>query len=691
MVRKPFEAPPLKIELTANRMLREAGLDLDRDAWLDGLHFSRYPKLPKGERISDKPLREGNHVIYMGKYIPPSVRERGEVSKPLYDRAFVEAALDLGFSKMWGDGPLRMAICPDFSEFFNGEEDVKRALATDKHKEMIRAVAARLNREGFRSPCPIDVVDLAELPEHRELFEAFRSGVGEDGFFSPNQAFAQGSSDIVSNESTSYDLAEVLHQVVSTAAKDSRFMEHLKECVPPRHRDRPNSHYYVVGEVAIKLWDVLNGRAIQIGADREWKYDRITKNIIGGHYGEVDLSALFSEESLTTAYIDTERNYHKLAQIRRRARTKIGAILGLIGLVSMGGARGAYYLGQENERQHQLSVDEEREAILGQCGWTVEQFNEASEIVLKELTYRYGIRQVGFSDQQKVMLRQDIEDELIARLRDHAYFSSSGQELADFVDRYVKKKKLFLMGMLGVGASQLERPYPDLWAYRDEAIFTLEQGAIASEARTHDIIYDEGSMIPRFQEIGRLAYGARRIPVDRSTEDSPSLWYVCANFSFELDLPESMWDREVSYYGCSTELGLLAAQEYQRVIRRYDILELERREPIFRAALDQEGDFLSESSRNVGRLFNYTDSFGEFDYEIGMTTPHSFTIDRLMSDPIYVGRRRGEKAWSQEVAREAAQRYFDAYYEWGTEFPVQIEVRESSHSSSSFQTLDVAY
>ena len=78
-------------------------------------------------------------------------------------------------------------------------------------------------------------------------------------------------------------------------------------------------------------------------------------------------------------------------------------------------------------------------------------------------------------------------------------------------------------------------------------------------------------------------------------------------------------------------------------------------------------------------------------YEIGMTTTHAFTLDRLMSDPVYVARRRGETVWSQEVAREAAQRYFDSLRAAQTEFPDQIEVRVKPNSASSFQMLDVPY
>ncbi|MBN2306696.1 hypothetical protein JXD20_01810 [Candidatus Peregrinibacteria bacterium] len=420
------------------------------------------------QKIERPQLEAGNHAFYLGKFIPPTTREKiadfmgWERERRIYDKEAILAMIDYGIKHIRGfwygqkgwHSNLQFVIIPALSRIFNDQVDDRRAIPAEEEAEMIRVLA----KKHFRQT-EVLVENAEEAPLHKDLFKTLKQAK-ESGELDIEGALGGLEDLTLSAQPSSLELARFLYAI----SKEYEVLDMAFEgTVPKAMNENPNAKYYGLCEVAVRLADILNGRSIHGGVERQEVYDQIIERLMKGKKGSYKKCAqlqplfdLLEGKSFETIHLKTAENYYSLAAKRTLARARLALALTL-GAAGVGGTYKAgvsYQQGVEEQRQKAMDAAlEERVKNISfyyhsrYDTWhgvidkseNLSIFNNLVKKCGQDLKNRYGIMPETFEKVEQVFKQYILDRE------DPNEMSKNDLERIDAVDRFAVANRLLLM------------------------------------------------------------------------------------------------------------------------------------------------------------------------------------------------------------------------------------------------------
>lgn len=671
--------------------------------------YVSHKKYGKGSEIDSRErekqfLTSTNHAFYIGKFIPKTAREKitnllGWVKKSekkddktpasnerIYSEEYIAAALAYAFDHIAQGEKVQFCIGRVLSEVINGTEDVAGALSLQEEKNLIYQIAKK--RFG-KTEKDLNVVSFEDDHEHMDLIQSIK----KDKSFLDSKSKQQnngGESKIdpkiieITKDSSSSDIAKVLH---SAAEKHPSVMAEFQGMIPEKLEGEEakigKKYLYGMVEIAIRLREIIKGRSIHGGADRQGKYDAFITELIRGKqgrkYGKIpELQGLFTsleDVAFEVLHIDTKNNPYKIAATVSNARWR----LALVGALGLGAVGGAYQVGKFVERQEaqqkEMSVDVNLNRELSDTHFyfdqkfevpkdkNILQFKHIMKTMMGYLKSRYPLT-------DKVIVEiEPLFAQYLIKQKDHlpALLESNHLKI-DLVDRFIQEQHFYLLSK-GINCG---RPYEHLISHWSE--FQNSLRSPTSTVLTEGYKPEDGKCIPnavwlpdcskgKVQEIGSF-FASKDYGLDNEyrlgivTENDKR--YVVAV------------DQEMGWKGGKKEdvytmaKGKEAAEKFVDAMRKYDILHLkEYFHQLYEAAdrkidektKEQVRSLLGENEKlHVNQIAVYKDFFGQFSFELGLVTVDGNSIYGERRK-ILVAKKTGEEKFSLESAQEAGQHF----------------------------------
>ncbi len=433
---------------------------------------------PDGNREAT-PLTSENHAFYVGKMFPEKrfgvLREAitgTPANRSFYSSDFIRGALSTLLHRLPEGEKARVVVGRSLSEIFNGEEDVEGALSFEEQREKILEIAKKVDLTADR----VDVVEMEEL--HPELFKALRWSTERHGKVDVHQALKPAMRNPLRMHSSSLDIA---HHLYEAAQEDDDLYRAFKFSVPRQLREEESeaSTYYALAEVAIRLRDMLDGRFIHGGAERQAKYDFIIQRILRGKFSQnlPELTRLFEDQRFETIHLDLDYFQNKrvaTVALARRAVLATVAALSVWGLVETG-----RYLERVDARERQAKADDyvARSLVGMDFSWRMHwgrstpegrknAFIASTKIMLDYMRERYPQIDEDFY----VFLGPLVKSYLIENKRNLRtaytnYTYDGGMDIFfEMIDDFVRKNRILLLD----NGYDIEMPYAFLLDHRED-------------------------------------------------------------------------------------------------------------------------------------------------------------------------------------------------------------------------------
>lgn len=671
--------------------------------------YVSHKKYGKGSEIDSRErekqfLTSTNHAFYIGKFIPKTAREKitnllGWVKKiekkdektpapneRIYSEEYIAAALAYAFDHIASGEKVQFCIGRVLSEVINGADDVAGALSLQEEKNLIYQIAKR--RFG-KTEKDLTVFSFEDDHEHMDLIQS----ISKDRNFLDSKSNHQNDDNEVAEnpkiinitkDSTSSDIAKLLHLV---GEKHPSIMTEFQGMIPEKleGEDAKISKKYLYGmvEIAVRLREIIKGRSIHGGADRQGKYDAFITELIRGKqgrkYGKIpELQGLFTsleDVRFEVLHVDTKNNPYKIASTVSNARWR----LALVGGLSLGAVSGAYQAGKFVEyreaQQKEMSVDANLSRELGDTHFyfdrkfeipkdkNILQFKHILKTMMGYLKSRYPLTDKALAEIEPLLAQYLIKqkDYLPALLE-------SNHLKIDLVDRFIQEQHLYLLSK-GINCG---RPYEHLMSHWSEFQNSLQTPT--STALTEVYRPEDGKCIPnavwspdcskgKVQEIG--SFFASK---DYGLDNEYKLGIVTGNdkrFVVAIDR-EMGWKDGKNEEVYTIAKGKEAAEKFADAMRKYDILHLkEYFHQLYEAAdrkideksKEQVRSLLGENEKlHVNQIAVYKDFFGQFSFELGLVTVDGNNMDGERRK-ILVAKKAGEEKFSLESAQEAGQHF----------------------------------
>jgi len=750
-----------KIQIPLPRTLSAAFMKINSDFehWV-GVHTHLGPKHPnkakeKGKEANERPSIElslENHKIFLGKMFKLGTGDKilrvlgwgKPVDNGMYTEEFVEGALCYAFEnakKTPGDRP-SFVVCPSLSELFNGYEDVENAMSSEEQINLIRRIAKEKFGKGDRD---LDVEDLEKMIAHKRLFEVLRAHVDENaGVVNMIEAMASiddkeefGNMDLAGVTRTNMSLF-LTKFLLAAALRNEQLFYAFLNAVPPRLREKDadddqetqalvkkddneapemsikdiSKMSYAITEVAIRLSEIMQGRTIHGGVDRQGKYDEIIKKIVlgksGGYKNIEDLEPLFKifeKEEFTTVHIDTELNPSALRLQRNIAWIRLLLYSALSGLAVFG----AYERGKHVESDKQAQVMKLIDARLQQelidrndisfrfeGKWQVGREKNVSIFrgivndFMEEMKRRYLL-----DDEQLEGLKPFLMEYMIANKFDLPIWHGNWASALTALDKFLQDKEFyFLSKNIKIG-----KPYAHFFKYMDLIKKAIEGGPHISQ-----------NMISQYH-VGQIPIEEKNKNLRKIGEISASGTYAFVYTAYvytdekgeehllAMQGTEEVMKDVMRSSTANSHVGYEVAMTFMNIQQRHDLLSLA---PYFsnfvsvpRVETDKDCNFeLNEDSAFVRRIPDYVDTFGRFKYELAT---YDDPRDGHEHEVHLVAKVPGEKLFTSFRACEAAE-----YFEEATHFdlpifdrrdvkkanPVQCEIFKNNARSAFDQSLN---
>ncbi|QQR54301.1 hypothetical protein IPG41_03790 [Candidatus Peregrinibacteria bacterium] len=402
-------------------------------------------------------------------------------------------------------GVVNVLLGPQMSEWFNGEalgEDTDY-LSPQEQKRHLENLFRKELQLGLEK---VNIQFLNEENRHRPLFTQIEAlthtiPITPEALFT---GFELRPLDPTSNE-LSYQIAGRLFQVAqANPALKGEFLRTVppgasrvsREAVEDVDPDSAGwgSAGYGLCEVAIRMADLIQGRGIQLGVDRQGKYDAIIQKFLK-HANQSqqsypqfkELYDLLKGKVFRPIRLNTKENFFKKKkeQIQARIRSGIHA-LGVLTLV-ISTYRLGRHQGEQNEEEAQARVDAQlvecaqslRFPLCTEDSWCWGQyktdtggaFKDMKHRLIEEVQFRYGVSP-SFT----------FEPELVDYLCEVVQDGSAGRSLVEGAEgqryKFVQLLDGFVTQQRAVFAKAgypLDRPYPELWEKRDLIFSANEQ------------------------------------------------------------------------------------------------------------------------------------------------------------------------------------------------------------------------
>jgi len=433
------------------------------------------------ENNRNSPLTTENSAFFMGKIFPESFSQKIGFSNEdikIYSINFIKGAIAYMKEYVAPGEKIVFLMSRDLSELCNGRADVEGAYSSYQQIELIKQIA--FSAPFYLTETDIEIRFLEDSEEHMALFDSMRATRDlNNGELDLDLMFEKGSFSL--DNPSSLDIAYFLY-LASSESED--FFSQFKEAVPKKlieeHEVKISSNYYALFEVAIRLWEILNGRYIHGGADRQEKYDGIIRSILVNNKklrkikSLVPVLDLFNGTGFETLHLSSEKNYFKLSKSAIVAKTKM-AIYALLFLGALGSV---YQLGVYNERKKQQEIEEMVDSEVGgrlddleicsydfgtycvENGYNLEIFNESVLAMENVFVARYSVPEGVVDNKFRALLKQY----LIENREILSSFIDGYADVENEVDKFVFKNSIYLI------SSGLEsfKPYAFLDKYPDE-------------------------------------------------------------------------------------------------------------------------------------------------------------------------------------------------------------------------------
>lgn len=631
-------------------------------------------------------LDKENHAVFIGKYIPTSVATRirrllwpkAEDKEPIYNEEFIKGALAYAFAKTKPGERTVFVVCRVLSELFNREEDVALALSTEEEIKLIYEIAQRTFKKGKES---LEVIDLEDMEEHADLFKMMRLALEDSD--SAEVSIVQP----LTKNLSSLEISLLLFRAQQESPDLRKALWHT---MPERLRrgieegdEIPLRQHYGLCEIAIRLAEILRGRWIHGGVDRQEKYDQIIRKIIAGKFRESStlqqLSAAFKESHFGTLHVSEECNAYskKVKRNRARMRRAFYGTLASIGLTA------AYHTGRMQEQEQEAAFQEKiKEDVMqelesvhmisGGGPWaqvsSPERKYQIFESVLEQMKLQLNARyQISLEAMQG--LTPYLRRCLLQQKSSIDDLDTNSLELFDVVDQFVKEYKTEILET--TKGNFFERPYQELEPYAE----TLKAAAkLTPEESTQEI--DVKDAHGEWKSIGEFMPGRFTTYSLYTHQEDPG------------KVPKLFALQEVRREGRIQKIfwaakGREAALEWLYMKKRYDLLELIPHFYLIHKLNDQNNpkDFSVDESR-VTKTGAYKDFEGKFKFEVGIYKEYDEKV-RLSTDHL-VARHPGELVYTTRRAQEVAIQFWPIYgRDYPSSFQGEIEELKKTLSNSS--------
>jgi hypothetical protein len=462
------------------------------------------------ENAEKSRLTSDNHAFYVGKYIPKGVGKKivefatGNYKDRIYSEEFYLAMLQSAFAEVADGEDVQIVIAPQFSEIFNGQQDVKKAMTVDQQKTFIQKIAKRHFKK-----VNISIESMEDQELHQPLFQALRSAIDpESNQVDIEKAYGGNEKLELSDKPDSLEIARYLYAVQKEYEKLEMVFKHA---VPGQLREEMDDdspmRYYALTEVAVRLADILDGRHVQGGVDRQEVYDHIIEKIIRGKKGSYKKSPqmqrlfeVMEGQSFETVHLRTQENPYtkKRRSIARKTRfgliTALGITAGAVAFHS-----GVKHAEKERQRLEELVNGTLRQRLAGKTffmegkwehpkEYNVDIFKGIIQKCLYDIEERYGIDSRYRSKIEPLLQEYLLEHEDPTSMYDDTF------RRFDAVDRFVKKHTLYLHS-LGLEVNQ---PYAGLAGHIEtfkEALKNNKEVTYSCKAEKPNMIGPSGRVI----------------------------------------------------------------------------------------------------------------------------------------------------------------------------------------------------
>ncbi|MBU0577534.1 hypothetical protein KJ742_00585 [Patescibacteria group bacterium] len=707
MSENPSHHGPDKIAIPLPDTIRDMFLRLDAN---NQYVSHKVPNKGEDNEGEEQPLRlkTEDHAFYIGKVIPPATSEKvqklmgwGNPNGHIYTKEFITGALDFMFSHLEEGQKARFVVAPSLSELFNGPEDVKKAMLPEDEIVLIKKIARKQFKKRKND---IEVVDIEEDPLHQELFNQLHASVNfETGLVNIEEALGMQEDEEIElgPQSNSLDIARKLYKTVQQglAEDDDRLASAFKHAVPARLRESDNANsareHYALVEVAIRLTDILHGRFIHGGVDRQGVYDEIITKIIKGENGGYrnikalyDLFELFKGKRFETLHLKTKENYYALKKMRSIARTRFGLFAVLALLLGGGLVQTGMQMEKRKEQKREQMITDDLEEALADVAFfmdgphveidkshNLEIFNGIIEKSLKDIGNRYYLSPDTLEDLRPLLQKYFLEHK--DALND--IYQGNHFRRIDHEDRFVHEYNLFFTDK----GMQLGRPYEHLYANLDDfqALLDSDEDIVVDDRDTQATSGRNEWGVPRKQfnfigvfYSGEFSYAdggynmyefywhidkqGRKFLVAKEGIDTYGEWINAAQASHEVK-------REYTIY--STQRAREGIRQFLYAIRRYDALPLEKHQGFMWELINRfdDPDRLCKGGAEKAVTIDimgskegeYVDFFGQFSFEFAIDSVYEKETGRL--ERCLFARRPGEDEFTDEAAAEMMKIYDD--------------------------------
>jgi hypothetical protein len=416
-----------------------------------------------------------NHRFYIGKMIAESDEDSpsDRPQKNIYSEECIAGLLAILFDNLKEGELAQLVICPQFSSWFNGDAETQYAHTPETQAELIYSIAKKKFGKDKRN---LHVININQDPAHAALVERIKGSVGPSTDRCSVQAAFSGE---IGDGNDSLTIATALFQA---AQKSDAFRQALYATVPSRLKKKDaeltedellQAVGYTIAELGVRISDLLAGRELQGGIERQTRYDEIIKALFelsqdepSGRFKRINVLKPIANrlrgKNFTGVYLNDEKNYfkHRPRQIAARIRL---SIYGLLGLGALGGV---YRLGGYEQRL----IEEHREEYVDRClekadGLSKDpkerqkEFDHFLQEVEDELAHRYSVPNYNNDSTINAFVNEFCS-------RDLSWVSKKTPQIGiqDHVDDFVTNNGFIVMSSGGISGA----PYSRLDQYKDD-------------------------------------------------------------------------------------------------------------------------------------------------------------------------------------------------------------------------------
>jgi hypothetical protein len=444
-------------------------------------YVSRKAVSPKERESAGVPLDSQNHAFYLGKLIRQSTRAkiRGVLTasqERLYDDDFLKGALEYLVENLAEGQKAQITIGPQVGEIFNDPNPA--AMSAEEEKAHILEMAKKM---GPKISERIEVKSLDDFPEHKELLDALRVQKNSEN----NEVYLDKALrtdepvDFTSGPEPRVTPLKIAQCLYMGATEDQVFMNKIAKGIPGKLKEEDGEespkYGYSLTEIAIRLYEIINGRYIHGGASRQAVYDYVIMGLINQpdkHKAPSlqPLIQLLKGKKFETMHLDTDKNPHRQKSRKKRARRQILAatILGAAVAAAPGVAENRYEAYKESQAREMISAVV-KERIRGMrmgfehfsMDMTEDVIKGRLESAIEEMEIRFGIskEQQGELNLPALLMQFMLENSNLVEWPG----SENKSNEALVLDLFIRQNAILLRSR-GVN---IERPYDNLWKYKD--------------------------------------------------------------------------------------------------------------------------------------------------------------------------------------------------------------------------------